>query len=81
MNAKKDIGSMASSVPDRIFGPTNKHVDTLGQQASVVPRRVLSPTTEEGTQFLSGGAHPEMSGELTNPATLISRIQYKSRLP
>lgn len=82
MNAKKDIGSMASSVPDRIFGPTNKHVDALGQQASVVPQRVLSPTTEEGTQFLSGGAHPEMSGELTNPATLVSRdpAQIKATL-
>lgn len=82
MNAKKDVGSMASSIPDRIFGPPNQHVDTLGPQASVVPRRVLSPTTEEGTQFLSGGAHPEMSGELTNPATLITRdpVQIKATL-
>lgn len=77
LNAKKDVGSMASSIPDRIFGPTNKHVDTLGPQASVVPRRVLSPTTEEGTQFLSGSDHPEMSGELTNPATLITRDPVK----
>lgn len=31
------------------------------------------PKASEPVQFLSGGEHPEMSGRLTNPATLITR--------
>jgi hypothetical protein len=63
------IGSTNATVPQRILGTQPE----IGSQYSVVPDSVMGPKTVQSEQFLSGGAHPEMSGRLTDPATLITR--------
>jgi hypothetical protein len=63
------IGSSAASVPERIMGQQPE----VGAQAAAVPNSVMGPKTVQGEQFLSGSAHPEMSGQLTNPGVLLTR--------
>lgn len=65
----KGIGSTAASVPERIMGQQ----PAVGAQAAAIPDSVMGPKTVQSEQFLSGSEHPEMSGQLTNPATLVTR--------
>lgn len=63
------IGSTNATVPQRILGTQPE----IGSQYAAVPDSVMGPKTVQGEQFLSGSAHPEMSGQLTNPGVLLTR--------
>jgi hypothetical protein len=72
--AKRELGSTAATVPNRLM-PQNPIVEKIGTQSAAVPQTVFASKLENGTQYLSGGAHPEMSGELTNPGVMMTSDQ------
>lgn len=65
---QKVTGEAPSAVLDAESQPANRFGQPPFQSDSFTPLR-----SEQPPQFLSGGAHPEMSGSLTNPATLLTR--------
>lgn len=53
--------------------PAVKPDPGIGTSAATVPDSVFGPKTVRDVQYLSGGAHPELSGEMNNPSVLSTR--------
>jgi len=67
------VQSVQGEAPGGVLRAESQPANRYGHPPFPSDQGTFPLRSEQPPQFLSGGAHPEMSGQLTNPATLLTR--------